>query len=217
MGLAFMFLLSASIFIAGIIAAFRFKQIHSIYYPFLYCIWIGSGNEILSYLLIRNKVYSSLSNNIYVLLEALLISLFFKRFGLFKKVPTLYYCILTSIIVIWIAEGFVFGSIHQLSIYFRVFYSFVIVLMSIHCINSLITSSKGHLFKNPSFLLCIGFIVYFTYKVLIEAFFIYGIASSKNFQVIIFAILAYINLFTNLLYALATLWMPKRQAFTLPY
>ena len=74
MGLAVMFLIRASIFIAGIIAAYLFNRLHSIYYPFLYCIWIGSGNEILSYLLIRNKVYSSLSNNIDVLLEALLIS-----------------------------------------------------------------------------------------------------------------------------------------------
>jgi hypothetical protein len=136
--------------------------------------------------------------------------------GIFKKVPVLFYCILTAFGVAWILENFIFGSITRVGLYFRIIYSFVIVLMSVHAINSVITNSRGALIRNCSFLVSIGFIAYYTYKVIVEAFWIYGISSSLQFQMVIYDILIYINVVVNLIYALAALWMPKRQAFTLP-
>jgi hypothetical protein len=208
--------LGLSILIAGLISIIRFKHINRVYYPFVYCIWIACANEALSFLLISNLFHNTVNNNIYVLLEAIFITWLFKRLKLFKKTPTLFYCLLTAFCMVWAMEVFILSSIKQVAVYFRVFYSFLLVLMSVHQINTLITTSKGALFKNATFLLCVGFIIYFMYKVFIEAFFIYGLESSIQFQITLFSILTYINLFSNLLYALAVLWMPKRQAFTLP-
>lgn len=208
--------LSFTILLAGIIGGVRFNRVHHSYYPLLYSFWFAGFNELLSYCLAVNRVYTSVNGNIYVLLESFLITWFFRKKGIFKKVPTLYYCILTAFGVVWISENFIFSSITKVSIYFRIIYSFVIVLMSVHAINNLITNSKGLLVKNASFLVCVGFIAYYTYKVIVEAFFLYGLSSSIRFQIVIYDILVYINVVVNFIYALAALWMPKRQAFTLP-
>jgi hypothetical protein len=207
---------SLNILIAAIIGGVRYKHVHHNYYPLLYFFWLGGVNEILGILLMMAGVNIAVNGNIYILLEGTLITWYFKQIGLFKRVPALFYCILTAFGVAWVFENFVFRSITQVDIYFRIFYSFIIVLMSIHAINNIIISSKKGLLKNASFLVCIGFIAYYTYKVIVEAFWIYGLSSSLQFQMVIFDILIYINVVVNFIYALAALWMPKRQAFTLP-
>lgn len=208
-------LLGATILIAGIIGGVRFNRVHHTFYPLLYFFWLASFNELLSFCLATRGVATTVNGNIYVLVESMLIAWYFKRLGIFKKVPALYHCILTAYSVLWILETLIFNTIHEMSIYYRIFYSFLIVLMSIHTINGYITNSRGTLLKNSSFLVCIGFITFYTYKVIIEAFFLYGL-SSVRFQIVVFDILVYINVVVNFIYALAALWMPKRQAFTLP-
>jgi hypothetical protein len=66
------------------------------------------------------------------------------------------------------------------------------------------------------FLICNAFIIYFTFKILVEAFWLYGVNESVNFQAMVFDISSYINVFTNLIYALAVLWMPMKRVFTMP-
>jgi hypothetical protein len=56
--------------------------------------------------------------------------------------------------------------------------------------------------------------VYFTYSVLVEAFWIFGINHSSVFRNNIYGILSYINLFVNLLFTLAIVWMPTRLVFS---
>ena len=208
-------LLSSTILIAAIIGGVRINRVHPSYYPLLFSFWLASFNELLSIYLAINRVTTILNGNIYVLLESILITWYFKRLGIFKHVPVLFYCILTALGMLWTLETFIFNTIYEMSIYYRIFYSSLIVLMSIHTINGFITKSRGALLKHSSFLVCIGFIIFYTYKVIIEAFFLYGL-SSIRFQIVVFDILVYINVVVNFIYALAALWMPKRQAFTLP-
>jgi len=207
---------SFTILIAGVIGLVRFRSIYKAYRPLLYFFWLAGVNEVLNYFLLINGRTTQINNNIYVLLEALLITWYFNKIKLFKSWPPLFYCLLTAFGVAWTLENLIFGAIDSVSLYFRVFYSFGIVLMSIHCINKIITTNRGLLLKNASFLTCVGFILYFTYKVLVEAFGIYGVSSSTHFQIVVYTILIYINVIVNFIYALAAIWMPKRQAFTLP-
>ena len=209
-------ILSFTILIAGAIGLVRFQRIHKAYRPLLYFFWLAGTNEILNYILLINGRATQINNNIYVLAEAFLITWYFNKMKIFKSWPPLFYCLLTAFSVAWVLENLIFGGIDTLSLYFRIFYSFGIVLMSIHCINKIITTNRGLLIKNAAFLTCVGFILYFTYKVLVEAFGIYGLSSSLHFQVVVYTILMYINVIVNFIYALAALWMPKRQAFTLP-
>lgn len=177
--LFFVFAFSFSIYIAGFIGFIRFKKIHKNFYPFLLCIWIACLNELLTFILFKSNHNSSINSNFYVLLESLLITLLFKNLGVLKNPRYLYYTISLSLIIIWLSEIIILRKINVDLIYFRIFYSFVVVLMSISCINILIGKSGKFIIKNSVFLLCLGFILYFTYKVLIHSFWLYGLTSSK--------------------------------------
>ena len=82
-------------------------------------------------------------------------------------------------------------------------------------INRLILDERSGLIKNSVFLITIGFIVFFTYKILIEIFWVYGLNASRDFRVEVYRIMTYINLAINLIYALAVLWIPKKREYTL--
>ena len=211
MNYKFVAFFSFSIYIAGIISAIRYNKINKAYHPFLYCIWIACGNEIISFTLTRYHNGTSINNNIYVLLESLLLSFLFKNIGAFYR-SRLFVTVIGTLIVGWLLETFVFGSITKPDIYFRVLYSFSIVLLSINTINEIIANNKK---RNATFLLCIAFIIYFTFKVFVYAFWISGLSS--GFLSGLFAIMVYINFLTNLIYAIAVLWMPRKLEFSLPY
>lgn len=209
--------LSFSISIAAIIGWVRFRKISPAYYPFIYLTWIAIANEVLAFLLTRNGYTNAINYNIYVLAESVLLTWQFYRWGLFRERKNLYTLLLLSFIIFWIAECLVLGRIVYTTTYFRVFYSFTIVLMSINYrLEPLITERKSIL-KNPIFLLRTGFLLYFTYKVIIQIFWLYGLGRSKEFRMNVVWILIFINLVTNLIYALAVLWMPRKQRFSLPY
>jgi len=95
-------------------------------------------------------------------------------------------------------------------------YSFCVVLLGIRVINDLLFTERD-LLKNPTFLICIGIIIFFTYQIIEEMFWLYGLKESAIFRQNIQSILMIINLLSNLIYALAILWMRKRQAFTLQF
>ena len=204
---------SLSIFIAGIIAVVRFKQMDESYYPFLFCLWIGCINEVLSLVLVYQKHHTWFNNNIYVLLESLLLLWFFKSVGLFQRKQNLVLTIGAAFVLFWIIETSV-RSIFVNSNYFRIFYSLVIVFLSVHCMNKLVFSKKN-ISKNALFILCLCFIIYFTYKTFLQTFALYGATTKSNFLLNIYLILIYVNLGVNLLYALAVLWIPKKVNYSL--
>jgi hypothetical protein len=204
-----------TIFIPGVISVVRFNRINKVYYPFLYCIWVGCVNELLSVIRASHGRYTTVNNNVYVLIEALLLTWLFDRLGIFKR-KAAFFIMIGILIASWILENFVFGRITANSTYFRILYSFALVLMSITVLNDLVTSDKKNLLRNATFLLCCTFIAYFTYKVLTQAFLVYGLYQSRTFTLSVYAIMKYINLGANLVYGLAVLWMPRKIGFTFP-
>ncbi len=210
-------IISFSIIIAGVVGLIRFNKINSDYYPFLFFLWLGLINEIISFYLIKHHSSNAINNNIFYLIESLLIAYQFRNWHLFKKGKNIYYLTLILFFLSWIAENFVFRSIKAFASYFILLHSFIIALMAISMINRLIVKEKRNLLKNPTFIVCVGFIIFFMYAAIVEAFYLYGLNSSNHFLTYVVRIMAFINLFTNLLYALAVLWMPKKHGFSLLY
>lgn len=206
-------ILSFSILIGTVIGWIRFKKTEPAFFPFLVCLTVASGNEICSFIMTLNGYSTTYNNNIYVLLEALLITWQFKNWGLFKNFKMAYLFLMFVICIAWIAENFGMYKMAAISFYFRIFYAFIIVLMSIHINNNLILTFRNNLLKSPVFLICTGFIIYFTYKILIEAFWFYGLNVSRDFRINVYLLLTWINLFVNLIYAAAMLWIPKKPQY----
>jgi hypothetical protein len=208
---------SLSIFIAAAIGAIRMKQIDTTFYPFIFCTWLASINEIASLYATSQHVNTAYNNNIYVLAEGLLITWQFKTWGFFRQNKSAFKLLMAILLVIWVLEYHSLQKLEFIGDNFRIIYSFLIVFMSIDLNNKLIYNVKGMLLKNPIFLICAGFILYFTFKIFIEAFLLYGIKASLAFYKDLFLILAWINLFTNILYAIALLCIPKKTFYTIPY
>jgi len=208
-------LCSISIIIAAAIGAWRFGDIHPSFRPFIYCVWLALINESLSIGLIVAGHSNILNSNVYILLEAGLIVWQFYNWGILRTHKILFPGLLALLAAGWLIENFMIAHITQFSSWFRIFYSFIIVLLSINLLNQHIVVEKEMLLKNPVALICLAFIIYYTYKVLVETFWVYGLNESPNFQSKVYFILNYVNLFANLIYALAVLWMPTKHRFTL--
>lgn len=208
--------ISFSIAIGSVIGMVRFKKISPLYQPFLVLLWIGFANEILNKFLIYHlHTYNIVNTNIYCLLEALFIAWQFNRWKLFENNRTLYRILIAVIVVFWVINSFWIGSFTKnFSSFFFIFYAYVIVLMSISMVNKLIVQQKENLVKNAAFILSIAFIIFFTYQILVETFWWYGL-NEKNFRVEVYKILQFVNLFVNLIFALAVLCMPNKPKFIL--
>lgn len=206
---------SYSIVLAAIIGLIRFNKLDKAYIPFILLVWAGLFNEIISTVSINLLRSNAVNSNIYVLLEAMLILWFFKNLKLFEKRKNLFYLIAFFYILLWVTDNFYFSSITQFSSYFGIGYSIITVLMSTQVINKLFLEEKARLNKNAVFVIMIGFIVFFTYKALIEIFWVYGLNASTSFRLQVYRIMSYINLSVNLMFALAILWIPRKREYTL--
>lgn len=203
--------------IPAVIGWVRFKKIHPTFYPFVFFIWLGLLNEMISTIVIHGfHLSNAINSNIYVLLEGLFLLWQFQRWGNFtgKKGFFLFYLFL--FMAVWLAENFYISKITYFSSYFRMIYSGIICLMSINYLNFIIVRERTNLLLNSSFLICGAFIIYYAYKAMVEAFWIYGLNNSSSFRINVYNILGYINLLTNCIFALAITWIPKKQRFSLP-
>jgi hypothetical protein len=211
------YIFNFTILIGAIIGLIRFRRINPAFYPFLCIMWAGSINEITSTTVVFLGYYNIINFNFYNLVESLLGVWLFYRWHLFHGNSRLYYALLLTFSLTWLLDMIFISGFSHFNSFYRIFYSFVLILLSINMINRLLFQERISLLKNPVFLICSGFIIFYTLTVSTEAFFVYGLKLSSAFQGNINYILNGANLLCNLIYALAILWMPRRQAFSLQY
>ena len=193
----------------------RFSKINRAYWPFMYCMWLATLVEITSILLAFNGLPNAVISNTYTLIESILITWLFYKWEIFEKRKNVLYILIATLIIFWGVEVFIVRTIFDFCSHFRIFYSFIIVMLGISTINGLIIRERKTLLKNSTFLLCIGFAFYYTLQIMVEAFWISNI-TDKNFSANIYNISVITNFITNLLYTVAILWIPTRLKFTLP-
>ena len=209
-------ILSYTIAFPAIIGVIRYRVINPVYYPFLYCVWLGFLNEIIGFFVVRSGNSNAFNNNMYTLAEAILFTWLFKRLGLFDKSRNLFFVLILFFGAAWLTETLFLERMKHNTSYFRILYAFVIVLLSIQTIYKQLILEKRNILKNSIFLICTGFVIYYTYNVIVGLFWLYGLRASLEFQMSIFNIMVFINCFVNLIYALAVLWMPTKHRFSLP-
>lgn len=195
----------------------RYRWIDPVFRPFLWAIWLGTFTELLSYVLTHNGYSNAVIYNIYVLLESVIFTWQFRNWGIFRPFPWLFPVLCGFLVLGWSAEMLLPGKVLLPVSYFRVGYSFMLVLMSIQMFNKQLLEERGVLLKNPIFLICIGFILYYLYKVLTGMFIIYGLGESRVFRIKLMYIMIWINLVANLIYGIAILWMPRKIRFSMPF
>lgn len=218
MRIIFAFLLSQSILLPIITGLIRLRRVDKVYQPFFVLLLIGFCTEIISFVLIKGFHRSNaIPINIYSLLEWTLIFLQFHIWGLLRQRQRFFYGILFLSLLAWVTENLFFGKITEFSPYSRIFYAFLIVLLSVNKINYMITHDNRNLFRNPKFLICIGFIIYFLYMIVYRWAYQVGVLSGSETQItnVIIFLMAYVNALTNGIFAIAFLLIPARVKFKL--
>ena len=175
----------------------------------------GALSEMVSAVLIGYYHKSNAADiKIYSLLESVIVLYQFYVWRKSGRTRQMFLVLWVACIVFWFIEVVVFHNLNTFSPFFRVFYAFIIVLFSINQINALMFNHDGPLFKNPRFLLCLGFIVFFIYQILYEAsYYILAEPSIHRLEVAIKIIMGfgYINFIINLLYALTLFYVSDKK------
>ena len=174
---------------------------------------LGLMNEVVVFVFFSSKG-SAMPTNIYYLIESILLPWQFRNWGnILKKKRTLI-TIISVFIVLWIIDYFIIGSIYQYRLIFQLVSAFTLVLLAINQLNWLIENDRRTLTKNPIFLICVGIIAFFCYKIMAEVFFTYApeITLKRN----IFVIESYLNVIYNILLYIAILCIAPKKVFTQP-
>lgn len=214
---AFILIGGYSISIAVIIGLLRFPKIHRDYRPFIFIIIASLISEVISSILISYRTSNAIAVNLMGLADG---SLWLWQFRKWKAFDTqkLYYPIAAILMITaWIVENILLGRLSSFSSLYAIGFSFSIVFLSIGQVNRQITDEKDNLLLNAKFLICSGAILFYTYRILVECFYLLDIRKSDSFLINVFNILALVNLIVNLLFAFAIIWIPTRQKFSLPY
>jgi hypothetical protein len=206
---------SYTIGIAAIIGLVRFKKILKSYRLFVVFACLGLFSELLSTMMIEIRRNNAVVGNIYVLLEPLILLGLFYQWRAFNR--TMFTVLITALVGIWVCENLVFGSITHINSFYRLVYALVLVVVSIDQINVTMMHERKNLLRNSKFIICCLFTLYFAFRATCEVFYFVPMKLSNEFNNSLFLIIICVNLFVNLGYALAALWIPTKNKFTLPY
>ncbi len=206
---------SFSILLAAVVGCLRYHRITPGDRLFIYIVWVALINEILS--LVFTAVFRStaINNNVYVLVEALLYCLMYYHWNLGFQSRKKLIWLLVATVVFWIWDNLIRHRPTEINSLFRIFSSFILVFLAIDQINQLIVTERKRLMTNARFLISVGVVIFFTYRAIYEAFYL-KILFSIPFYHGVNKIMEYVNLFVNLIFALAALWIPTRRKFILP-
>ncbi|MGV3529794.1 MAG: hypothetical protein ACO1OO_12920 [Flavisolibacter sp.] len=202
--------LAFTILAPAVAGAIRLKQIDRTYLPFLLMIGAGLLSETVSFILIRKGLPNIKVINFYALTGSLLIVWQFKRWNSDVAYRHLFSAIQVLFLLAWLVEALAIQRMNKVCSYYIIGSSFFIVVLSIKTIASILFFEGSQLLKNPKFLVCVGFIIYFSFTILVEAFWVFGLTKSKEFRMSIYNLLYYINAITNIIYFVSILWMPMR-------
>lgn len=208
---------SFSIAIAAIIGIIRYKRIYPGFRPFLFVCWAALATETVCYFMIYQGNYTFIPYGIYSIVESLLITWLFRELGIFDRRPYLFILLIIFYWLAWLTEIIFFEGMNRNMTWFRLAHSFIVVLLSILLLSKELSVQRTFLLKSPVFLICIGYLLYYTFTIIAGVFELYGYGGNITFWRQVQRILTYTNFFVNLIYALAVLCMPHRLRYSLPY
>lgn len=212
------FILSLTISFAVIIGIVRFQKIDRAYYPFIYYISLMLVVEIVVRLLAEsgaNDVIRTMMN-IYTLVEFSLLAWLLHAWGLFNRNKTFFVALMCGFFLAWVVLTTIVDSIvYGQNFYFRVLYSFTLVLFAVSTFNKMVINHRGSIFQNAQFWICLGIIIFFTFFLLDNATKLSLVRHtiSKDFKQNLQKIIVFSNLLVNFLYVVAVLWIPRKKNF----
>jgi len=205
------FLFSLTIVFPAIMGLVRYRDADTSYRPFFYYIFYSLFNELFVYFCLEqyaSKEAAIINWEVFNLLECLLLLVQFYYWNRFKNFKKAFLVLLAVAALGWITENFFFSNIYAFNPVFLIAYSFLLVLLSINTINHQVVNYNRTISKNPLFIICVGFVIFFIYTIVV--FTILATNRRNNAFTSVFEIRVYINALTNILYATGIYFIPRK-------
>jgi hypothetical protein len=208
------FILSLSIVFAAILGVIRFREMDPAYHPFVYYSCLAVLVEIIVYILLSHNMKYIVGTvyNFFAFAEFCLLTQMFYNWGLFKRKKNILISIIVFSLLLFAGTLYIRGY-DKTNYFARIVTSFALIFFSISAFNKMILNERNNIFKNAKFWICIGMVIFFTYFILVntEQLSFLNIKRTKDFENKVWLISAYSNLFVNLLYAVAVIWIPRKK------
>jgi len=159
------------------------------------------------FIVFNYKVTNAWLCNIYYIIEAFLVLL---QFFIWNKGQSrsMYMLITGAFVLGWLIDNILFGHLNVFSPYFKVFYCFVLVILSTRQVNSIVFSDTRVILRNYQFLFSLAFILKFTYEIIYE--YVFQLSAHSGLARAILSIQTFINAFVVLIYTLAVIVYPLK-------
>ncbi|MDX1956669.1 MAG: hypothetical protein SFU20_14155 [Chitinophagaceae bacterium] len=197
-----------SIGFAAFLALLRVRSTESSFYPFYFFCWVGFIHELSDWLLLSVGYFTSWNDNVYALVTVVLVIWQFWEWGLWRERDWLYLVLLSVTGLFWLVETCIRLDGTAVNSWFCLFSSLGVVLMSIWWIGVVFYREDEYLYKNPVFLICFGFMVYYSVFILAESAWIPGMNDREDYRQMVYKVMAWVKLVTAMLFALSVRWVP---------
>jgi hypothetical protein len=220
---------SLSIAVPVLTAIARHRFFTRAYKPLFILLLVGLITEIFSVIFYSYPAYiGNCITNVYSLIEfQLLLWLFYRWEPKQKEYFYHFFSIGLLGAGVWYFDNIILSMLYGISEIVRIFNSFVICLLAINHINRLLITERKSILYNPAFIICCGFVLYFSYKILVEVFYMHTggyfspVLSADNPQQAplvnlarnIYSIHDYVNTLFNFILTFAVLCLPRPPGF----
>ena len=208
---------SYSIAIAAVIGLIRLPTLYKAYQPFIFITIISFLNEVVSSMLIVHQKSNAVAINIFGFFDALLWLWQFRTWNKHSKRQAILNVAALLLVILWLVENIALGKLFVFGSVYPITFSLFMVIIAFIEMSRRITDANDRLFTTPKFMICCGAVLFYTYRILIECFYMPSVSASQLFLANVFTILSFINFIVNLLYAFVVLCIPEKQKFSVPY
>jgi len=208
--------LSLSIAFPAFAGLVRLRQIDERFYPFVLLCCLGLVSEVSSMISVRVADNNVAVYNFYSLVEPVVLLWQFRRWGLFRQWPTVYFLLQGGFLLAWCLEHFVYGTPASFSSCHTIAYSLLVVVLSIPMLTHVLVFQNHRLLFHARFLILTGLLFFFAYAAFLEVVWMEGQGFSALFRKHVYDLLAYVNFIVNLLFGFAVLWIPRKLPFIMP-
>src|SRR5579864_4304460 len=118
---------SFSILLAAVVGFVRYRKVTADDRPFFLIVWVALISEVMGEIFTSTIKSTSVNNNIYVLIEALLYTWLFFRWSIPSPRKNRLYLLQGFIFVVWILDNLILNKLTHTNSIFRIVSSFIMV------------------------------------------------------------------------------------------
>ncbi|RZK13247.1 MAG: hypothetical protein EOO46_00120 [Flavobacterium sp.] len=205
-------LLTSGLILASVAGIARYRFIDGRYKPFVGYVVLGLLFEVISYLYALQYQSNIAPTNVFILLELLILNYLFTTWSDSNESRKWCYGSAVFFCLFFIGSLIKVGIDKHL-IYFNVLCRFYLLMLATGSLAQRVVRMECPYYRDLVFIICCGVILYFSNRIIIESFWFYGLQKSSFFRIGLFAVQQWINIFVNLMYLYAILWIPKKPAY----